>query len=120
LAIDLEPVDTTSPFLFHKTTRRTVYDQRRARHPDADDVLLVNESDELTESTIANVAVRLDGSWYTPPMEAGCLPGIYRSVLLKEGQLTERQISVTDLRGCEGIALVNSVRLWRPAFLIDG
>jgi para-aminobenzoate synthetase/4-amino-4-deoxychorismate lyase len=120
LAVDLEPVDTTSPFLFHKTTRRTVYDQRRARHPDADDVLLVNESDELTESTIANVAVRLDGSWYTPPMEAGCLPGIYRSVLLKEGQLTERQISVTDLRGCEGIALVNSVRLWRPAFLIDG
>ncbi len=120
LAIDAEPVDTTSPFLFHKTTRRTVYDDRRARHPAADDVLLVNQRGELTESTIANVAVKLDGSWYTPPIEAGCLPGIYRSVLLDEGRLTERSIAVAELEECEGIALVNSVRLWRPAFLIDG
>lgn len=117
LAIDLEPVETNSPFLFHKTTRRAVYDERRARHPDADDVLLVNERGELTESTIANVAVKLDGRWYTPPVEAGCLPGVYRAVLLEEGRLAERRISVADLEKCEGIAVVNSVRLWRAAFL---
>ncbi len=120
VAIDLEPVDTTSPFLFHKTTRRAVYDERRARHPDADDVLLINEHNELTESTIANVAVKLKGSWYTPPIEAGCLPGVYRSVLLDEGRLSERRIDVAELEGCEGIALLNSVRLWRPAFLVAG
>ena len=118
VAIDREPVDTSSPFLFHKTTRRAVYDERRARHPDADDVLLINDHAELTESTIANVAVKLDGIWYTPPVEAGCLPGVYRAVLLEEGRLTERRIPVTDLERCDGIALVNSVRLWRPAFLV--
>jgi para-aminobenzoate synthetase/4-amino-4-deoxychorismate lyase len=118
VAIDREPVDTSSPFLFHKTTRRAVYDERRARHPDADDVLLINDHAELTESTIANVAVKLDGIWYTPPVEAGCLPGVYRAVLLKEGRLTERRIPVTDLERCDGIALLNSVRLWRPAFLV--
>ena len=106
--------------MFHKTTRRAVYDERRARHPDADDVLLVNDRGELTESTIANVAVKLDGKWYTPPMEAGCLPGVYRSVLLEEGRLTERRIDLADLESCEGIAVVNSVRLWRPAFLVAG
>lgn len=119
LAVDREPVDPASPFLFHKTTRRSVYEECRARHPNADDVLLVNPAGQVTESTIANVAVKLDGSWFTPPISAGCLPGIYRRVLLEEGTIAEREISIGDLRRCEGIALLNSVRLWRPAYLVD-
>ncbi len=120
VAIDPDPVDVSDPFLFHKTTRRSVYDERLARHPDADDVLLVNASGDLTESAIANLAVQLDGTWFTPPMESGCLPGVYRGVLLDEGKLQERPIAVSDLEVCDGIALVNSVRLWRPAFVIAG
>ena len=104
--------------MFHKTTRRDVYEERRQRHPNADDVLLVNDKGDVTESTIANVAVKLDGQWFTPPIESGCLPGIYRQVLLDEGRLEERSVSLTDLAKCEGIALVNSVRLWRPAFVV--
>ncbi len=119
IAVDPVPVDVASPFLYHKTTRRAVYDERRMRHPAAEDVLLVNASGELTESTIANVAVKLDGVWFTPPVEAGCLPGIYRRVLLDSGELLERPIRISELDGCEGIALINSVRMWRPAFLID-
>ncbi|MEA3503432.1 MAG: aminodeoxychorismate synthase component I [Actinomycetota bacterium] len=118
VAIDLDPVDTSSPFLFHKTTRRAVYDERRARHPYADDVLLVNGHGELTESTIANIAVRFGETWFTPPVEAGCLAGIYRRVLLDEGRLVERPIAVTDLDECEEIALLNSVRLWRRAVVV--
>ncbi len=119
LAIDHDPVDTTSPFLFHKTTKRDIYENRRRRHPDADDVLLINEKGELTESTIANVAVKLDGRWVTPPVESGCLPGVYRRVLLDEGRIAEHSIALADLKTCDGIALLNSVRLWRPAFIID-
>ncbi len=119
VAIDSEPVDTSSPFLFHKTTRREPYNERTRRHPHADDVLLINAAGELTESSIANVVVKLDGVWCTPPVTAGCLPGIYRRVLLDEGQIEERAIAVDDLHGCEGIALINSVRLWRPAFVLD-
>jgi para-aminobenzoate synthetase/4-amino-4-deoxychorismate lyase len=118
IAVDRDPVDVASPFLFHKTTRRDVYEERRQRHPNADDVLLVNDKGDVTESTIANVAAKLDGQWFTPPIESGCLPGIYRRVLLDEGRLEERTISLTDLAKCEGIALVNSVRLWRPAFIV--
>ena len=119
VAIDPEPVDTSSPFLFHKTTRRDAYDERSRRHPDAEDVLLVNSAGELTESTIANVVVKLDGTWYTPPITSGCLPGVYRGVLLAEHRIEERPIAVAEIEGCEGIALINSVRLWRPAFLLD-
>jgi para-aminobenzoate synthetase/4-amino-4-deoxychorismate lyase len=119
LAIDHEPVDTSSPFLFHKTTRRDVYDERIDRHPHADDVLLLNQNGELTESTIANVAVKLAGTWYTPPVDSGCLPGVYRRTLLEEGKLAERVIPLSALDDCEGIAVINSVRLWRPAFIVS-
>ena len=119
VAIDSEPVDTSSPFFYHKTTRRDPYDVRRARHPDVDDVLLVNERGEITESTIANVAVKIGGEWVTPPVESGCLPGIYRRVLLDEGRLTERPIHVDDLEHGEGIALLNSVRMWRDAIVVS-
>lgn len=120
IAVDLEPIDTSSPFLFHKTTRRETYEERAARHPHADDVLLVNERGEITESTIANLAVKIRGQWCTPPVETGCLPGIYRRVLLDEGRLVERPTRVEDLGSCEGIALLNSVQLWRDAFLVGG
>ena len=119
VAVDREPVDVQSPFLFHKTTRREVYEERQARHPHADDVLLVNGNGDLTESAIANVVVKLNGAWYTPPIEAGCLPGIYRRVLLEEGRISERRILLADLEDCQGIALINSVQLWRPAFIVD-
>ena len=51
------PVDHADPMLFHKHSLRARYDDALARHPDADDVLLVNDRGEITESTIANVAV---------------------------------------------------------------
>jgi para-aminobenzoate synthetase/4-amino-4-deoxychorismate lyase len=118
LAVDPEPVDPADPHLFHKTTRRDPYDRRRDRWPAADDVLLVNDRGEVTESTIANLAARLDGRWVTPPLASGCLPGVYRSALLAAGRLTERALTVADLRRADELALLNAVRLWRPARLL--
>ncbi len=71
LALDDEPVDPGDVWLFHKTTRRAPYDRRRERRPDVDDVILVNTRGEVTESTIANLAVRLGGRWVTPPLDVG-------------------------------------------------
>jgi para-aminobenzoate synthetase / 4-amino-4-deoxychorismate lyase len=119
VALDDEPVDPSDVWLFHKTTRRAPYQRRRGRRPDVDDVLLVNDRGEVTESTIANLAVRLDGLWVTPPVDAGLLPGTYRNVLLREGRLTERPVTVDELRGARELALVSSVRGWRPAALVS-
>jgi para-aminobenzoate synthetase / 4-amino-4-deoxychorismate lyase len=118
VALDDEPVDPSDLWLFHKTTRRAPYDRRRERRPDVDDVVLVNDRGEVTESTIANVAVRLDGVWVTPPIDAGLLPGTYRTVLLREDGLIERPVTVDELRGASKLALLSSVRGWRPAVLV--
>ena len=84
----------TQVWLRHKTTRRGAYTERAARHPDADDVVLVNERGQVTETTIANLAVRLDGRWWTPPLSAGCLPGVERGRLLDAGELQERALTL--------------------------
>ena len=118
VALDDEPVDPSDVWLFHKTTRRAPYERRRERRPDVDDVLLVNDRGEVTESTIANLAVRLEGEWVTPPIDAGLLAGTYRTVLLREGRLAERPITPDELRGAEELALVSSVRGWRTAVLV--
>jgi para-aminobenzoate synthetase/4-amino-4-deoxychorismate lyase len=113
------PVDPDDVWLFHKTTRREAYERRRKLRPDADDVLLVNALGRVTESTIANVAVRLGGAWWTPPVRDGLLAGTYRAVLLREGRLRERSVDVAEVRVAEELALVSSVRGWRRAELVD-
>src|SRR4029453_18974023 len=118
VALDDEPVDPSDVWLFHKTTRRAPYDRRRERRPHVDDVLLINDRGEVTESTIANLAVRLEGEWLTPPINAGLLAGTYRTLLLREGRLVERPITPDELRGAEEFALVSSVRGWRTAVLV--
>jgi para-aminobenzoate synthetase / 4-amino-4-deoxychorismate lyase len=118
LALDDEPVDPDDPWLFHKTTRRQPYERRREKRPDVDDVLLVNTRGEVTESTIANLAVRLERRWVTPRLDAGLLPGCYRTVLLREGTLRERPIRISELLEAEEVALVSSVRGWRPAEIV--
>jgi para-aminobenzoate synthetase/4-amino-4-deoxychorismate lyase len=115
LAVDLDPVRTSDIWLYHKTTRRTGYQTRAARHREVDDVIMVNERGEVTESTVANLAVRLDGRWYTPPLESGCLPGVGRRLILDSGRLQERVIGLDDLTRAQEIALVSSLRGWRAA-----
>jgi para-aminobenzoate synthetase/4-amino-4-deoxychorismate lyase len=112
-------VDAASPWLQHKTTRRDPYVSRALRHPEADDVVLVNGRGELTETTIANLAVRLDGRWWTPPTTSGCLPGVERGRLLDLGRLRERVLHVEDLAAAEGLAVLSSLRGRREARLLD-
>jgi para-aminobenzoate synthetase/4-amino-4-deoxychorismate lyase len=120
LALDDQPVDSTSVWLHHKTTRRDAYTVRAARHPGVDDVVLVNERGEITETTIANIAVRLGGRWWTPPVSSACLPGVERGRLLELGVLGERVLSFADLCSAEELAVVSSLRGWRRAVLMPG
>ena len=118
LAVDDRPIDRSDHLRYHKTTRREVYEQAVARHPAADDVVLVNDLGEVVETTIANLAVRTGDAWVTPPIGSGCLPGTYREELLDRGTLRERTISVAELMAADEVAVVNSVRGWRTAKLV--
>jgi para-aminobenzoate synthetase/4-amino-4-deoxychorismate lyase len=110
VALARSPVRRNNRFLFHKTTHRTVYEHHRAEDPEAFDVLLWNEDRELTEFTIGNVVVELDGVRLTPPRDCGLLAGAMRHELLAAGAIVERVVHVDDLQRATRIWLINSVR----------
>ena len=120
VALSTTPVSSRDRFLFHKTTRRQVYDERRAEHAAAFDVLLRNERDDLTEFTIGNVVVELDGVRWTPPRAAGLLAGVFRAELLEAGIIQERTIATADLPHATGLWLINSLREWVAVTLEKG
>ncbi len=117
VCIDDNPVDSHDPFLFHKTTHRAIYTSSAAAHPDFDDVLLLNERGELTESCRANLVAEINGVLYTPPLECGLLGGTFREELLEQGTLVERVLRPENLREASALHLINSVRKWMPVRL---
>lgn len=108
------PVQSSDLFLRHKTTHRTVYDRARARHPHAPDVILWNERGELTETTIGNLVVDIDGQLLTPALHCGLLPGTFRAELLEHSKITEDVIPVGALAVAREVFMINSVRGWVP------
>jgi len=103
-------VNSADVFLYHKTTKRGVYDAAR-RECDADtDAILVNERGEITETTITNIAVQRDGRWITPAVSCGLLSGVMREELLARGEIVEAVIRLDDLRNGESIRCFNALR----------
>jgi para-aminobenzoate synthetase/4-amino-4-deoxychorismate lyase len=113
-----DPIDKADVFLYHKTTRRDVYERARASRPDRDAVLLWNAEGEVTEATEANIVVELDGQKITPPIECGLLAGTLRAELLDQGAIVEQRVTVAELPRATGLWLINSVRGWLPATLL--
>nr|WP_294637768.1 bifunctional anthranilate synthase component I family protein/class IV aminotransferase [uncultured Aquabacterium sp.] len=111
VALAATPMPLADDFIRHKTTRRDAYAAFRAP-PGCFDTLLHNEVGELTEFTIGNVALLIDGTWYTPPLSCGLLPGVMRAEALAAGRLHERVLRTDDLHRASGVALLNSVRGW--------
>jgi len=118
LKLAVAPLDCMSPFLFHQTTHRLVYDIARLGQDDCDDVLLWKERDEITETTIYNIYLEIDGRLFTPPLNSGLLAGVYRRMMLETGKASELPLFKTDLDRASRIFVSNSVRGLIPAKLI--
>jgi para-aminobenzoate synthetase / 4-amino-4-deoxychorismate lyase len=109
VCIAKEPINSNDLFFFHKTTHREMYPSIPAAF---DDILLYNENDELTEFTIGNLVVEMDGKLFTPPISSGLLAGTFRSHLLETGKIKERALHKNELGKYTKLFLINSVRKW--------
>ncbi len=117
-ANDLLTDDTTMSssdrLLGHKVTRRKLYDQAwlAAEKIGAFDALFVNEQGFVTEGGRSNVFIKKDGQWITPPLASGCLPGVMRSIVLKDSkyQAIEQNITRRDVLNAEEVIFTNALR----------
>lgn len=120
LAVSPVRVDSRDPFRYHKTTRRQHLDRARAAHSGADEVLFLNERGQVTEGSYHTLVMKRDGRLLTPALGCGLLPGIMREELLERGEITEALLYPADLKRAEELWLINSLRGWRRAMLVEG
>ena len=106
-------LSSANPFLYHKTTRRELYDNEWQTAHDtrgADEVIYLNEEGELAEGSRTTIFIEKDGKLLTPRIEAGLLPGTLRADLLSSGRAQEARLSMADLDSADAVYLGNSVR----------
>jgi branched-subunit amino acid aminotransferase/4-amino-4-deoxychorismate lyase len=90
--------------------------RREARAAGADDALLLSTAGGLCCGTSANLFVLRAGTWLTPPLATGCLPGVMRGRALALGHAAEAPLQPGDL----GAALLLNSLGCRPALSLDG
>jgi para-aminobenzoate synthetase/4-amino-4-deoxychorismate lyase len=99
-------------FLKHKTTDRKLYDSsfRNCLKDGYDEIIFFNEKNELTEGAVSNIFIMKAGRWYTPPVECGLLPGIWRAETIKMLNAEVKRLYLEDLTDADEILVGNSVR----------
>ncbi len=80
-----------------------------------DEVLLLNEHGELAECTSANVFAKFGREVITPPLSAGCLPGVTRQLLVDTIEVdgyhvVEAPMTIADLRRADGVFITSTTR----------
>ncbi|NQT00323.1 MAG: aminodeoxychorismate synthase component I [Candidatus Omnitrophica bacterium] len=114
VCLSAQKINSQSPFLYHKTTCRKIYDRAHkfAQTAGYYDIIFTNERGEITEGAISNIFVRKNGKLYTPPVNCGLLPGVHRNQMLrsKKYAVEEKALFIKDLLAAEEIYLSNSVR----------
>ena len=119
LAVDTRRIRSDDPFCCHKTTCRSHYEEAAERQPSVDDVIMVNQRYELVETTVASLLFEIDGTWFTPPLSCGGLDGIGRRLLVEDGTVTERLLTIDEIDQVSRFEVVSSLRGRRRATLVD-
>ena len=108
------PIQGAPDFIVHKTTVRHQY---HGKTNDSDVVLYYNDNLDITEFNIGSIVIKEAGEFYTPPLSAGILNGVMRQFLIDEKIITEKNITLNDLRlkyenGQVDLFMINSAREW--------
>jgi branched-chain amino acid aminotransferase len=90
-----------------------------------DEVVLLNERDEVSECTSANIFIAEGNKAWTPPLHSGCLPGVTRDVLLSEVHVSgieigERDLRLEDLARADEVFITSTTRGLLPVKEIEG
>ena len=101
----------------------TLYE--RAQERGLDEVVLLNERGEVAECTSANIFLAQGSRVWTPPLAAGCLPGVTRALLLEEirvpgFQIFEQAVQLNDLASADEVFITSTTRELLPVSSIEG
>ena len=96
------PLD--SPYTYFKTS----YRPHISLEPH--EQIYYNQKKELLETSIGILVLKIEDQLYTPPVHLGLLNGIYRQSLIANNQVTERVLTLDNLKQAQAIYGCNAVR----------
>lgn len=90
-----------------------------------DEVVLLNERDEVSECTSANIFAAYGNEVWTPPLGSGCLPGITRGLLLDgihvpNYNVIEKTLLLRDLESADEVFITSTTRELLPVLAVAG
>jgi branched-chain amino acid aminotransferase len=85
----------------------------------AADAILLNTQNTVAEASAANLFLLKGGTWLTPPLPDGALPGVFRSLVLARQAAFEARIAEADLFTAQSLCLGNALGVQAVASL-DG
>ncbi|RUM62382.1 MAG: hypothetical protein DSY59_00295 [Persephonella sp.] len=116
LTVSPYKVNSSNPLLRFKTTNYmlNVLAKRYAIEKGCDDAILLNENDEITETTSANIFWVKGNTLYTPALECGLVEGITREKIIKNArevglEVEEGRYGLRDLLDADYIFVSNSL-----------
>ncbi len=119
-----EIILTVAPFKRHSSNplvkiKSTNYEvnilaKRYAQEKGCDDAIFLNENDEITETTTANIFWVKGKYLYTPSIDCGLLDGITRRIILHEAKkegftVVEGRFFIKDLKNAHYIFVTNAL-----------
>ncbi len=100
-----------NPLNFFKTTCYifNVLVKKEAIKNNLYDNIILNENDELTETSSANIYLKIEGKLYTFPISSGILPGSIRQILIDKGIVKIKKLYLKDIFKAEKIYISNAI-----------
>ena len=104
----------SSLFTSTRTSHRPHYSAARSRFSlpplgGSADVILWNDHQLITETSIRNLAVWRDEKWITPDAHTGCLEGVARRWLLENEKIIEGTVRRDDVMVGEMVLIFNAI-----------
>ncbi len=96
----------------HKALDRRVLDELFSRRGSCDEILIVDPKGRLRDTSVANIALQIDGEWLTP--DTPLLPGTTRERLIDEGFLREAPLTLKELPHATAYAVLNAMTGFFP------
>jgi 4-amino-4-deoxychorismate lyase len=103
--------NSTSRLCYIKSTCyiENLIEKENAQKIGFDDVIFLNQKENITETSCANIFIVQNKEIFTPKLEDGLLGGVIRSEIMKNFKVNEKSITIKDLRNSEEVIITNSL-----------
>lgn len=125
--VKLQPMQYSTRLPRFKTVERKHWDRLLTqKKTEIDDVLVINSNGHVCETSIYNVFYCDGEEFFTPPLNDGCLQGVFRAHHIKKGfitvndktfKLSEKSLPASELAHVD-LYVANSVRGLKKASLL--